>query len=311
MQPINRHRLSWKDKNYFDMETNSFMDFGWNLFYSSKEKSKAMYKTITKKLIRNRKISLNHLSLILACAVEWGLEHNELMKFLWKEVKLFDNEDSTTNKEKIKEVSTLVKTHIADGSGLALMQNYYNVKVMLQTKVNKQVVEHDTKILSSAIDKHDCIKKAGNRCIRIKEITEYLKVKEPDLFMIMKEKRVEMFIARILKERGYVKSHDRLSTIWENPHVLATRKVKLTYNSPIRPSVQCRSKEDVFKESLREYLKTKKEISTSVDELSAYLCLKFDNYSNKDDHIIKSMLQECGFCPHRGDYGIVWSYTNS
>ena len=234
--PQDRTRLNWTSFNGEDYETNSYMDFGWNLYFSSKERSKAMYKAIVKRLMRRFKdryqLNKDHFYLTLACAVEWGLDDKELMSFLWKEIKLFDKGDEPTLKEEVEEIHKFIKNHIADGSGLSLLHGYYNIKATLPSTINNSIGDHDTKIISSAIDKHDCIKKAGNRCIRIKEIMEYLKIHEPDLFMIMKEKRVEVFTARILQNKGYIKTRDRLGTIWENPHMLVTKKVKLTYNSP-------------------------------------------------------------------------------
>ena len=200
-----------------------------------------MYKAIVKRLMRRFKdryqLNKDHFYLTLACAVEWGLDDKELMIFLWKEIKLFDKGDEPTLKEEVEEIHKFVKNHIADGSGLSLLHGYYNIKATIPSAINNSIAEHDTKIISSAIDNHDCIKKAGNRCIRIKEILEYLKIHEPHLFMIMKEKRVEVFTARILQNKGYIKTRDRLGTIWENPHMLVTKKVKLTYNSPTPPPV--------------------------------------------------------------------------
>ena len=264
VSPQDRTRLKWTSFNGEDYETNSYMDFGWNLHYSSKERSKAMYKAIVKRLMQRFKdryqLNVDHFYLTLACAVEWGLDDKELMRFLWKEIKLFDKGDEPTLKEEVEEIHKFVKNHIADGSGLSLLHGYYNIKATIPSAINNPVAEHDTKIISSAIDKHDCIKKAGNRCIRVKEILEYLKIHEPHLFMIMKEKRVEVFTARILQNKGYVKSRDRLGTIWENPHMCATKKVKLPYNPP-----RCISDEKVKVQSMKDPVLVKEDISTSLE----------------------------------------------
>ena len=69
------------------------MDFGWNLHYSSKERSKAMYKAILRRLLfRKEKLHIKHLELTLACAIEWGIDYEELMAFL-QQINLFDNKE--------------------------------------------------------------------------------------------------------------------------------------------------------------------------------------------------------------------------
>ena len=225
VSPQDRVRLPWINSATGDvLESTSYLKDGWNRYYSNKYESKWFYKESLRQLNLRPNVSKEHMKLVIASGIEWGVDYEELMRFLRYELKW--------EIEAIKDAKEIIKNKIADGSRIPGVLKYYNIKNNwipnnLKKEFNQKATEDDTNILCSLIDKHEVLKQVGSRKIKVDEIIAFLKVKETNIMDSMKLGRARRFIGRILKDHGYTKHTNRTGCYWENPNVVATKKVKL------------------------------------------------------------------------------------
>ena len=108
VSPQNRVRLPWINSATGDvLESTSYLKDGWNRYYSNKYESKWFYKESLRQLNLRPNVSKEHMKLVIASGIEWGVDYEELMRYLRYELKW--------EIEAIKDAKEIIKNNIADG----------------------------------------------------------------------------------------------------------------------------------------------------------------------------------------------------